>query len=189
MTGIICGMVPSQKLLLDMEKELTFARIENWLHHDLFTWQWCLLVSVLIIPWFIWWHYVDRERLLEITLLGAIVFIISSFSDAVLTELGYWSYEYQVIPLWPRLISADFSVLPISYMFIYQYSKEWKDFLLIMIIVAAFFAFVGEPFLMWLKIYKLHQWKHIYSFPLYIALGILIRYLLRLLLVKQKQAR
>lgn len=189
MTEAFWGIVPSNKLLLEMELQLTHARIENWLHHDLFTWQWWLLLSVLIIPWFIWRHYVDRHRLVEIALFGAIVLIVSSYLDTVLTELGYWSYDYRIIPLWPRLISADFSVLPIIYMFIYQYSKGWKDFLVIMIAVAAAYAFIGEPFLIWAKIYKMHAWKHIYSFPIYIALGIFTRYLILTLKRKQKQAR
>ncbi|MEN6326554.1 MAG: CBO0543 family protein [Syntrophomonas sp.] len=189
MANAFWGIVPSDKLLSDMELQLTHARIENWLHHDLFTWQWWLLVSVLIVPWFIWWHYVDRKRVVEIALFGAIILIISSFLDSVLSEFVMWSYDYEIIPVWPRLISADFSVMPITYMFIYQYSKEWKDFLLIMIFVAAAFAFIGEPILMWLKIYKLHQWKHIYSFSIYIALGIFTRYLILTLRGKQNQAK
>ncbi len=189
MTETFWGIVYSHNTLLNMEKNLTNARIENWLHHDLFTWQWWLLVFVLIIPWFIWWHYVDRKRIVEISLFGAIVLIISSFLDAVLTELGLWCYDYQVIPLWPRLISADFSVLPITYMFIYQYFKEWRDFFLILILMGAVFTFIGEPVLIWFKIYKIHHWEHIYSFPIYIVLGLFTRNLIGTLADKEKQAR
>jgi len=179
---MILGSIPSHEMILELEKQLSHARIENWLSYDLFSFQWWLLVVVFIIPWFIWWRYVDRKRLLEIILLGVIVLIISSFLDSVLSELGVWSYDYEIIPVWPRLISADFTLLPVTYMFIYQYFREWKNFVVVMVVVSAFFAFVGEPFLTWLSIYHLHEWKHVYSFPIYIALGALAKYLVQTIL-------
>ena len=176
------GSVPSNEMIAELERQLARARFEHWLSDNIFTFQWWLLVVVLIVPWFIWWRYVDRKRLLEICLVGAMALIIASFLDAVLSEIVVWSYEFKVIPVWPRLISADFALLPVTYMFIYQYFREWKQFLLAMVVVSVLFAFVGEPFLIWLDIYKLHSWKHVYSFPIYIALGVLVKWLVQGLL-------
>lgn len=189
MTNAFWGIVPSDTFLYKMEIEFTRLRIENWLHHDVFSFQWWLLLFILIIPWFIWWIYVDRKRILDISLFGAIVLIISSFSDSILSELGLWSYTYELLPVWPRLITADFTILPVTYMFLYQYFRNWKHFILAMIVMSAVFAFAGEPLLIWLKIYNLHNWKHIYSFPIYIALGIFVRYIIEILLLHQKGNR
>lgn len=173
--------IASHEIIYDLEIQLTQARIQNWIHQDLFTFQWWLLLLVLIVPWFIWWKYVDKKRVFEIAFFGAIMLIISSFLDAVLTEIGLWCYEFYVIPVWPRLISADFTLIPITYMFIYQYIRDWKRFCLALVIVSTFFSFIGEPFLMWLNIYHLHGWKHIYSFPIYVAVGVLGKWLLQFL--------
>ncbi|MFA4886385.1 MAG: CBO0543 family protein [Desulfotomaculaceae bacterium] len=143
-----------------------------------------MLLAVLFIPWLVWWKYVDKKRLLEITLLGALVLIIASYLDAVISEFGLWSYNYEIIPVWPRLISADFTVLPVTYMFIYQYFQEWKKFLLAMVIASTLFAFVGEPFLQWLNIYNLHEWKHVYSFPIYIFLGLFVKWFVQMMLAR-----
>ena len=179
---IILGSIPSHEMILELEKQLTCARIAKWLGHDLFALQWWLLVAVFIIPWFIWWRYVDKKSLMEIVVCGAIVLIISSFLDSVLSELGVWSYDYEIIPVWPRLISADFTLLPITYMFAYQYFKEWQTFVPAIVIVSAFLAFVGEPFLTWLNIYQLSEWKHVYSFPIYITLGVFVKWLVQTIL-------
>lgn len=170
-----------------IETQLSQLRIETWLHHDLLAWQWLLLLAVLIIPWFFWWRKVDRTRLLEITLVGMFTLIIASYLDAVLTELGLWSYRYWVLPVWPRLISADFTVLPVTYMFIYQkYSERWKTFIISMTITSALYSFGGESFLVWIDVYELHNWHHYYSFPIYLAIGIFIKWLMGFFKARQE---
>lgn len=168
-----------------IEKNLTQLRIEEWLHHDLHSWQWWLLLIILFLPWFIWWKYVEKKRLIEITLLGMIVLIISSYLDAIITELGLWSYEFWLVPLWPCMIAADFTVLPVTLMVIYQTFPSWRNFVLVMTITAALFAFVGEPFLVWIDIYELHGWQHIYSFPIYLVIGVFAKYLVQTLTLRR----
>lgn len=176
------GNIPSHEKIFELESQLTQIRIENWLHHDLFSFQWWLLLATLIIPWLIWWKWADKTRLTEIMLFGLVIFIIASFLDAVMSEMRLWEYNYYVIPYWPRLISADFSIIPVTYMFIYQYFRKWKDFLRAMLGVSLFFAFVGEPLLVWLHIYSLHAWRHFYSLPIYFAMAVMAKYLIHLIL-------
>lgn len=184
------GGEAAHQLIYSLEQQLTQLRIENWLHHDLFSWQWWLLLAVLIIPWLYWWKKVDRTRLLEMTVLGMIVLIISSYLDAVLTELGLWAYRYWVLPVWPRLIPADFTVLPVGFMFVYQkYGAAWKRFIIAMTITSALYSFGGESFLVWINVYELHGWKHYYSFPIYVAIGILGKWLVGFLKVRQEQLK
>lgn len=183
----INGVGSSQELILSLEKELTRLRIETWLNHQVFEWQWWLLVAALIIPWLIWWKYADRKHLLEITIFGIIIIILVSYLDALLTELGMWHYNYSVVPLWPRLISADFALLPVTYMFIYQQFKSLTSFLLAMTVTSALLAFAGESFLIWTNIYELDSWKHYYSFPIYLIIGIVVRWLV-MTLVRQHES-
>lgn len=176
-------------LIRSLETQLTHLRIENWLHHDFFTWQWWLLVIVLFVPWIIWWNWVDRKRLLEITLVGMFTLIVSSYLDAVLTELGLWAYRYWVLPVWPRLIPADFTVLPITYMAVYQkYGDKWKPFIIAMTITSALYSFGGESFLVWIDVYELHSWKHYYSFPIYLSIGILVKWAVGVFTARQGQS-
>lgn len=170
-------MQDSHELMFSLEKYLTQLRIENWLSHEIFSWQWWLLVLVMIVPWLVWWKYLDKKRGLQITLVGMITLALSSYLDAIFTELGLWSYHFWVIPLWPRLIPADFTVLPVSFMFIYQKYRSWRDYVIALTTASFIFAFIGESFLVWIDIYELHGWRHIYSLPIYFAIGILSRWL------------
>jgi hypothetical protein len=171
--------------VLSLEKQLTHIRIENWLNQDVFSWQWWLLVVVLIVPWLFWWWYVDKKRIFEIFALGTASLILSSYLDAIITELGLWSYHVWVIPLWPRLIPADFTVIPVTFMFVYQKYNSWRNYIIAMVVTSAIFSFVGETFLEWIEVYKLEEWRHIYSFPIYIAIGILVKWLIQRMGAKQ----
>jgi hypothetical protein len=37
--------------------------------------------------------------------------------------------------------------------------------------------FVGESLFEWIGVYKKYTWKHVYSFPIYIALAFFVRFL------------
>lgn len=176
------GGITSHEMIYELESQLTQLRVENWLKHDLLSYQWWILLALLFIPWLIWWKWVDKSRLSEIILSGAIILIIASFLDAILSELCLWEYNYYLIPYWPRLISADFGIIPVTFMFAYQYFLSWKGFLLVMLFISVIFTWLGEPLLVWLGIYTLHKWKHFYSFPIYIALGALVKYLTQTIL-------
>ncbi len=171
--------------ITNLERELFQFRIEHWHEHDLGTIQWWLLVAVLILPWVIWWKYVDKNRLVEISLYGSMVLIISSYLDATLTDMVLWVYEYHILPVWPRLISADFTVLPVVYMLIYQYFPNWKNFFIMVTITAGIFAFVGEPFLQWAEIYKIYHWQHYYSLPIYIVIPAILKWVMTKMISKQ----
>ena len=112
--------------------------------------------------------------------------VIASYLDAMLTELGMWCYRYWVIPLWPRLISADFTVLPISYMVIYQQYREWTGYTVAMAGLSLLFAFPGEAFLIWAGIYELDGWKHIYGVPIFLVMGVFTKCLVDWLAKKNR---
>ena len=179
------GQTNIDKAILLLEKELMNLTLENWMNEVVFAWQWWLLIAVLIIPWLIWWKYVDRTRLLEISIVGLVIAIFASYLDSVLTRLGLWYYNYTTVPFWACCIPADITVLPIVYMFVYQFFRSAKGFLIAMIILSGFLSFAGEHFLELVHIYKTYGWEHHYSFPIYIAIGFMARWVARTLKTKQ----
>lgn len=185
---MIIGPYPSSEELIAVEKMLADMRIQHWLHHDLFSPQWWLLLFFIIVPWLVWWVLVDRKRLLEILLYGLTVAILASYLDAILTESTFWHYEVTLLPVWPRFITANFTVLPVTYMFLYQYFESWKTFFIASVIMAALYAFVAEPALQWAGIYTPLGWKYIYSFTLYIIIALTLRWLTELIVSKQSDS-
>jgi len=169
--------VPTNDQIAEAEKLLVQMKIEHWRVEDLFTPAWWLMLAVLIIPWLIWWKYVDRTRILQITLYGMLVLIVSAYMDAMGSELALWQYNKMLIPLWSRLIAVDFSVLPVTYMFLYQYFRAWSTFAMASVGVAVSYAFLAEPMMIKLGIYQLNHWSHWYSLAIYIVLALSMRLL------------
>ncbi|MBW7457402.1 CBO0543 family protein [Paenibacillus sepulcri] len=167
---------PTFEEIKEISEEWKELRNEYWLHHDLFTPQWWFLLAALIIPWVIWWKLVDRSRLTQIVILGLITIIVVDCLDDIGSMNMYWSYPYQLLRISPRLISVDYSMLPVIHMLTYQYFRSWKPFMIVHLILSAVFAFAFEPIMEGLGIYEPHHWKHIYSFPIYLALAIAVRW-------------
>lgn len=161
------------------QMELHRLTYEHWFHYDLLTLDWWLLLIVMIVPWIIWWKLVKKEHLIEITLFGLFTSLASAILNTIGFSIGLWSYPNKLIPINPPLFPADFTLLPVTYMLIYQYFKYWDRFFIVSMIVFAVFAFLGEPFLESMNIYTKYHWEYIYSFPIYVAMPMFFRWLVR----------
>lgn len=166
---------PSFEQIIDTQNLSIQLQNQHWLKYEVFTFQFWLLIAMLILPWFIWWKVVDRKRFYEILVFGLLVITVVTFLDEVGCQLNFWEYRFDIEPLFPRLIPINFTMLPIAYMLVYQYFANWKSYILANIIMAAIFAFIGEPIFIFLDIYELLNWKIIYSFPIYILLGVVLK--------------
>ncbi|SMC49458.1 CBO0543 family protein [Sporomusa malonica] len=149
-----------------------------WFQSVVFTYQWWLLVALTIIPFIIWWKIVDRRRFFEITTYGLLIALFAGLLDAIGVETDAWEYKYDLLPLLDVFIVYDISVLPVSYMVIYQYCHTWQSFAIAHVIVSLVFAYVSEPLLVYLKIYQLINWQHTYSIPGYFLLAVFIRWVM-----------
>ena len=73
------------------------------------------------------------------------------------------------------LLPVDYVILPVIGAILYQKIPKWWHFLLACTIASAFMAFVCEPFAVYIGMYRLITWRYIYSFPIYIAIYVLVK--------------
>jgi len=170
---------PSTPELAEMVRLLSKARMDHWLADGLGTWRWWVLLIILIIPWFIWYKYVDKKKLHEIILFGTIIIISDITLDEIGFELSLWHYPIDVIPLFPRLTSIDYTAIPVIKMVLYQYFPTWKSFFWAMVAMATVFSFIAEPLIVKLGFYTVLKWNYIYSFFIYIASGLCARWIVK----------
>jgi hypothetical protein len=175
---------PSFNDIEKLDQILSKIRIEYWLHHILFTPQWWFLMVILIVPWFIFVKLIDKNRIIEVFLFGALASITIVTLDDFGVELQLWTYKYRISFI-QRMNPVDYTLLPISYMLIYQYCKTWKFFILALVCLSFAGAFIVEPLFVWFDIYQMLKWKSIYSIPFYILIPISIRWFVTLLKKKQ----
>lgn len=178
--------IPTFEETYTLQSAADAAGREFWFHNVVFTYQWWLLVAVSIIPILVWWRLVDRRRLFEIMTYGLLVALISGLLDAIGVETDAWEYKYDLLPLLDVFIAYDISVLPVCYMLIYQYFPQWQSFAIAQLAISCIFAFISEPILVYLDIYKLIDWKHIYSVPGYFFLAIFLKWLMEKLITKNR---
>ena len=162
-------------------EEVTKARelvrnieIGHWLHHDLFSWQWWLLLVSAIIPWLIWIKFRDNDRTYELLSFGFLWAISAAILDSIGAEMLLWSYSTKLIPLAPPLLPADFTIFPVFYMLIYQHAKNAYSHFLLSMIPAAIFSFIIEPLFIKADMFRLHNWSHTKSFFGFLILSNLV---------------
>lgn len=162
---------------VELQKLLTYLRINEWLQEDLFHFRWFFLIGVFVVSAFVWCRLVDKSRLPEITLHAGLTTIITLILDEMGEELTLWEYPADIIAIFPPLSAVDLACLPMIYSLIYQKYPTWKSFLQATLIMAAIFCFILEPLLVWSGFYQLLKWRYYYGFPIYILMAIFIRWL------------
>ncbi|MBM7660283.1 hypothetical protein JOC85_001050 [Bacillus mesophilus] len=162
--------------IIQLKLKLRDLSLEHWMDETVFSFNWWLLLFSSIIFFIIWIKVLDKKRIIEISAFGLLVGTITFLLDIIGVSLVFWSYPDQLIPLVNSIFEIHNIHLPIIYMIIYQYFKTWKSFLIALTVSSSIFAFVLEPLTVWLGIYEVYRWKYLFSFPIYILGGILIRW-------------
>ncbi|MCI3919567.1 hypothetical protein MO973_04890 [Paenibacillus sp. TRM 82003] len=147
-----------------------------WHQHVVYTPQWWTIVALMILPWAIWWKLADRSRMLSLLCVGVQIALFAFTLDNVGASLGLWTYPYTLTPL-PREVwdPADFAILPVSYMLMYQWWPQWRAYLVASVVFSLFAAFGGGNLFEWADIYRPLHWSHLYSVPGYFLLGLIAK--------------
>ena len=159
-------------------KQLADNLLKYWLNENVFTTQWWFILFTVIIGIAIFCKLVDKKRLMEITTYGLMVILVGIIFDLAGVSFILWGYPIKLLPVLPSLFTVHLSSLPILMMLHYQYFSDWKRFTWTLIILSAIFSFIFEPFYVWAGIYEEHNWKYFYSFPVYIAIGLSLKWLM-----------
>jgi len=162
--------------LEEKKSELNHLSMNHWLKHDLLSLNWWILFFATILPYFIWWKLVDKNRFFEIFSYGLLCASLSMLLDVMGTEMMAWAYPDKLLPFIPPLIPADLVVIPITAMLVYQYCTRWKSFIICNIGWAVLFSYIIEPLFVLRGMFQLGEyWKHSYSFIGFLLLGSLLK--------------
>jgi len=171
--------------ITQLRSELCNLSVQHWLKDDIHKWTWWLNLTLTVLPWIIWWKVVDRKKITEIFVYGLLISTVAGSLDSFGTESVYWTYPDVLIPIIPRLLPIDLTVIPVVYMLVYQRYPDWKSFFIVSVIVSGLFSFIAEPILIWLNLYSLVTWKYIYSFPIYIIMALAMKWLTKKIVSQQ----
>jgi hypothetical protein len=137
-------------------------------YSDLGTWQFWVVLSLLIIPLLILFFTIDRNRIFELFFFGYTVHVLWAYIDIALGRNGYFVHKYFLTPILPNATNMTASVLPIGFLLVYQYcTNKHKNFYLYTIILSACFAFIFASIEQYMGFVEFRKgMNHVYLFLL-----------------------
>lgn len=177
--------------LVSIQEKYTKEAHEYWsMYSGLDTWQFWMIVLMLVFPLIILFIVIDRKRLFIIGFFGFAVHMLFSYADAIGIRFGLWSYPYQILPFLPSF-SLDGSIIPIAIMLVFQWTlKHDKNFYLYATLLALVFGFGFKPLLTAIGLFQSYKWvNYFYIFLIYLLLYIGAYLLTRLFMKWQESDR
>jgi FtsH-binding integral membrane protein len=150
--------------------------IELWKNEVLFSWRWWIGVSITIFTWLFWIKFHKKDSRYRLLTAGFFVMTLSVALDGIGVQLGLWSYRYEVIPLIPAYLPYDLALMPVVIMSLIQFKPQYSPYKKA-VIFAVLAAFIGEPLIVVLDIYKPITWRYFYSIPIYIIIYLIAYWL------------
>nr|WP_263326824.1 hypothetical protein [Neobacillus sp. Marseille-Q6967] len=133
--------------IYETNEKLNSLVTDYWHHYSsLGTWQFWVVLGLFIIPLIIVYFSVDRSRIFEIFFYGYTVHILWANVEIIFGNKSLFIHTYFLSSYLPNPLSMTASVLPVSYLLLYQYCiNHQKNFYLYSIFLSALYAFVFAP--------------------------------------------
>jgi hypothetical protein len=186
-------MSETQNNFLTRLKEIQMDQTDTWLNYwqrysDLGTWQFWIMAAFFILPLVILFFFLDKKKALLFGFYGYNVHVFFTYADAIGANMLKWFYPYKLYPLLASSISLDVSLVPVSYMFVYQWTYHHKkNYYLFLLIISAIFAFVFKPILLSAGLFSMNKGtNYIHLFVIYVAVGVIAKWITNLFVYFEK---
>ena len=152
-----------QKALNDYWKDFSlYTSLEYW-----------MMVAFLIVPLIYLFFKIDKNKLFLIGFYGYSVHMLFGYLDLFGRNRGLWNYPFPVFPQIPGF-SIDSSLVPVTFMLVYQYTlNRNKNFYIYTIVTALIFSFLFKPLLVALGLFKMYgtiNYLHLFIVYLFVLL-------------------
>lgn len=143
----------------DKQLDFTDSLVTYWREYSSFdTWQFWVCVAALVVPLIVLYFKIDRSKALLLGFYGYSVHIFFTYEDIFGANKTYWFYPYKILPVLSANLSLDVSLIPVTYMLVYQWIiRKNKNYYLYMLALSAFFALVFKPFCEALGLFQLDR--------------------------------
>jgi hypothetical protein len=174
--------------IVKMNKEHK-ALFDYWADYALYTsFEYWLMVSFLIVPLIYLFFKIDKSKIFFMGFYGYSIHIFFSYIDLFGKNLGLWNYPFPVIPIIPG-ISIDSSLIPVTFMLVYQWTLNYKkNYYVYTIITAAILSFIFKPLLVALGLFKMYgNINYFHLFVCYLIVIILAKFITNVFLWTERR--
>ncbi|AST91096.1 hypothetical protein BC6307_07290 [Sutcliffiella cohnii] len=129
--------------IYDSNKQSTTLIHSYWSEYSHFgTWQFWVVVCLMILPLFILIFLVDRQRIFEVFFFGFTVHVLWTYIDIALANHNKLVHPYFLSPQLPYALSITTSAIPVAFLLVYQYcTNKGKSFFVYIVVISALLAF------------------------------------------------
>jgi hypothetical protein len=152
---------------------------EYWSSHSSFdSWQFWVSLVILSVPLIILIFTIDKRQVFRIGFYGLVIHVFALYSDLYGTTHSMWAYPYKVFPFPPASFGLDASLIPVSYMLVYQWTyNRKKNYYLYIVMVAVVFSFLLKPLFSAFGFFQLLQSSYLQLFMFYLIGGLVGKWL------------
>lgn len=153
-----------------MQQHVNENLVDYWHSYSgLDTWQfWIILILFFLLPLVSVFFFIDGKNKLLIGFYGFNIHVWFGYIDRIGSENGYWGYPYKIFPFIPGNVSLDAALVPILFMYVYQWTlKTNKNFYIYSIGLSVFLSFVFKPIINMHELFKMHKginFLHLFMF-------------------------
>jgi hypothetical protein len=143
-----------------MQEQITQLHTEYWqAYSNLETWQfWVIFLLFFIAPLVTLYFVIDRRKMFLLGFYGFNIHVWFGYIDTWGSKEGFWGYPYQLVPFIPGNLSLDATLVPISFMLVYQWTlKNNKNFYLYTLGLSLFLSLIFKPILTLHHLFELHK--------------------------------
>jgi hypothetical protein len=152
-------------------KDASKAVHDYWFSYsNMSTWQFWLLVALLLLPLIALYFLLDRKRALLIGFFGLNAHVWFQYIDTFGITNGLWNYPYKVVPFLPVNLALDTALVPVGFILVYQWTTNHnKNFYFYGTALCLFFAYIFKPILISLGLFEFYKgMNYFYLFLFYL---------------------
>jgi hypothetical protein len=159
-----------------LQEKLTDSWMTYWQRYSsLDTWQFWLLLFMLLAPLIVLFFFIDRSKILQIGFYGFGIHVWMSKLDESAIAFGMWNYRYLMIPFLTASFALDAAFTPVAFMLLYQWTlNRNKNYYLYATGLCLFLAFLFRPSLATFGIIYVKKTSYYFILFLFDAAAMLI---------------
>ena len=162
--------------LKNTQENLTNKWDHYWsTYSNIDTWQFWINFLLFIVPLIILYFKIDKKKAFHLGFYGYSIHMLSTYIDGYATRHGLWEYPYKLTSILPINFGLDTSLIPIVYIFVYQWTlNHKKNYYIYAILTSVFFAFIFKPILVLHNLIRLSNGSNYFHLFLFYFSGSLI---------------
>lgn len=175
--------------IVKMGKKSTYTLIDYWKDFELYTtFEYWMMVSFLVVPLLILFFKIDKNKIFLIGFFGYSVHVLFAYVDSYGRHIGFWNYPFPIIPVLPGL-AIDSSLVPVTFMLVYQWTlNHKKNYYVYSIAAAGIFSFIFKPLLVELGLFRMYEnINYLHLFIGYVFVVLTAKFITNVFLWTQKK--